>query len=59
MGLFFLGMFAILLVLSFMGFLTPFVPFAFLTGGFFSGLSGYIGMSIATSGERAHGAGCQ
>ena len=48
-GLFFIGMFAILLVLSFFKFLTPFVPFAFLTGGIFSGLSGFIGMSIATS----------
>jgi len=26
----------------------PFVPFAFLTGGFFSGLSGYLGMRTAT-----------
>ncbi len=49
-GIFFAGMFVILLVLSF-GFklLNPFVPFAFLTGGFFSGLSGFIGMSMATS----------
>jgi K(+)-stimulated pyrophosphate-energized sodium pump len=28
--------------------LSPFVPIAFLTGGFFSGLSGFIGMKIAT-----------
>jgi K(+)-stimulated pyrophosphate-energized sodium pump len=28
---------------------SPWVPFAFLTGGFFSGLSGYIGMRTATS----------
>ena len=28
--------------------LTWFVPFAFLTGGFFSGLSGFVGMRIAT-----------
>ena len=47
-GVFFAIMFVILLVLSFTGFLTPFVPFAFLTGGFFSGLSGFIGMKIAT-----------
>jgi len=26
----------------------PFTPFAFLSGGFFTGLSGYIGMKIAT-----------
>jgi K(+)-stimulated pyrophosphate-energized sodium pump len=37
-----------LLILAFTGFLTPYVPFAFLTGGFFSGLSGFIGMKIAT-----------
>lgn len=47
-GVFFAIMFVILLVLAFTGFLTPFVPFAFLTGGFFSGLSGFIGMKIAT-----------
>ncbi|MBN2544790.1 MAG: sodium-translocating pyrophosphatase [Spirochaetes bacterium] len=28
--------------------LSPYVPIAFITGGFFSGLSGFIGMSIAT-----------
>jgi len=48
-GIFFAGMFVVLLVLSLFGFVNNFVPFAFLTGGFFSGLSGYIGMSIATS----------
>jgi H(+)-translocating pyrophosphatase len=34
------------------------VPFAFLTGGFFSGLSGFIGMKTATqaSARTAHGA---
>lgn len=47
-GIFFAVMFVILLVLAFMGMLTPYVPFAFLTGGFFSGLSGFIGMKIAT-----------
>lgn len=47
-GIFFVIMFVILIVLAFTGFLTPFVPFAFLTGGFFSGLSGFIGMKIAT-----------
>ena len=30
------------------GYLVIFVPFAFLSGGFFSGLSGFIGMTIAT-----------
>jgi K(+)-stimulated pyrophosphate-energized sodium pump len=47
-ALFFLVMFFILLALAFKGYLVMFVPFAFLTGGFFSGLSGFIGMSIAT-----------
>jgi K(+)-stimulated pyrophosphate-energized sodium pump len=47
-ALFFLVMFFILLYLAFKGYLVMFVPFAFLTGGFFSGLSGFIGMSIAT-----------
>lgn len=47
-GVFFVIMFVILLVLSLTGFLSKFVPFAFLTGGFFSGLSGFIGMKIAT-----------
>ncbi len=46
---FFVVMFIILGVLSFVfRTLSPLVPFAFLTGGFFSGLSGFIGMSIAT-----------
>ncbi|MBQ8301517.1 MAG: sodium-translocating pyrophosphatase [Clostridia bacterium] len=47
-GIFFAVMFIILLVLATAGLLNPFVPFAFLTGGFFSGLSGFIGMKIAT-----------
>jgi K(+)-stimulated pyrophosphate-energized sodium pump len=47
-SLFFITVFFILLFLSFRGYLVIFVPFAFLTGGFFSGLSGFIGMSIAT-----------
>ena len=47
-GIFFAIMFIILLVLALSGFLTIFVPFAFLTGGLFSGLSGFIGMKIAT-----------
>ena len=46
--LFFGLMFAILMVLVRGGYLPIFVPFAFLTGGFFSGLAGYIGMTIAT-----------
>jgi len=45
---FFVGMFVLLLILSFYNVVNPFIPFAFLTGGFFSALSGYIGMSMAT-----------
>ncbi len=47
-GIFFAIMFVLLLILSFLGYLTPYVPFAFLSGGIFSGLSGYVGMKIAT-----------
>ncbi|MDP4224073.1 MAG: sodium-translocating pyrophosphatase [Bacteroidota bacterium] len=39
---------ALLLVLAYMGVQNPFVPVAFLTGGFFSGLCGYLGMKNAT-----------
>ena len=45
---FFGVLFVILCAMAIFGLLTPFVPFAFLTGGFFSALSGYIGMKIAT-----------
>jgi len=47
-GLFFSVVFVVLLLLSIFNYLPVFVPFAFLTGGFFSALSGYIGMTIAT-----------
>ena len=47
-SIFFAVVFFILLVLALKGYLVMFVPFAFLTGGFFSGLSGFIGMTIAT-----------
>lgn len=46
---FFAGMFIILCIMAALDFLTWFVPFAFVTGGFFSGLSGFIGMKIATN----------
>ncbi|NQT95102.1 MAG: sodium/proton-translocating pyrophosphatase, partial [Candidatus Omnitrophica bacterium] len=48
-GIFFIVVFFLLLYLSYRGYLVMFVPFAFITGGFFSGLSGYIGMKVATS----------
>ena len=48
-GLIFIGLFALFMVLSFaLNLISRFVPFAFLTGGFFSGLAGFIGMSVAT-----------
>lgn len=47
-GIFFAAVFLILLTLAFFGYLGFFTPFAFLTGGFFSGLSGFIGMKTAT-----------
>ena len=45
---FFIVVFFILLLMALRGYLVIFVPLAFLTGGLFSGLSGFIGMSIAT-----------
>ena len=48
-ALFFAVMVVILTILVILGKLPVFTPFAFLTGGFFSGLSGFVGMKIATS----------
>jgi len=54
---FFAVMFIVLSALAFIpvlffgaghGLVSPFVPFAFIIGGFFTGLSGFIGMKIAT-----------
>ena len=47
-GIFFIVMLIIICVMAAFGLLTWFVPFAFVSGGFFSGLSGFIGMKIAT-----------
>ena len=47
-AIFFACMFAVLCGMAALKLLTWYVPFAFLTGGFFSGLSGFIGMTIAT-----------
>ena len=38
----------LLTILAYFGIQNPFVPVAFLTGGFFSGLCGYLGMKTAT-----------
>ncbi len=48
-ALFFGLMFILLSALAYFKFITPFVPFAFVSGGFFSGLSGFFGMKIATA----------
>ena len=47
-GIFFAVVFVVLLIMAIAGFLSYFTPFAFITGGFFSGLSGFIGMKTAT-----------
>lgn len=48
-ALFLLGLFILLSIISYVAkLLSSFVPFAFITGAFFSGLAGFIGMSIAT-----------
>jgi K(+)-stimulated pyrophosphate-energized sodium pump len=57
-SLVFVVLFIILTILAYMGAQNPFVPIAFLTGGFFSGLCGYLGMKTATnaSSRTAQGA---
>ena len=47
-SIFFGGMFVVLCGMAFAKLLAWYVPFAFITGGFFSGLSGFVGMKIAT-----------
>jgi len=58
-GVFFAAMFVILLAMAFFGLLTYFVPFAFITGGFFSALSGFIGMKIATASNARTANACR
>ena len=57
-GIFFGVVFMLLCLLAALGLQTWFVPFAFLTGGFFSGLSGFIGMSVGvrSSARTTHAA---
>ncbi len=57
-GLVFAGLFVLFAVLAFFRLQNPIVPFAFLTGGLFSGLCGFIGMKTATnaSARTAHAA---
>ncbi len=58
-SVFFAVMFVVLGAMAWAKLLTPFVPFAFLTGGFFSGLSGFIGMKVATAANARTADGCQ
>ena len=57
--IFFGVMFAVLAVMAFGGLLSPFVPFAFLSGGFFSAFSGFVGMRIATASNARTANACQ
>ena len=52
--IFFIAMLVILIAMAYAGVLTWFVPFAFVSGGFFSGLSGFVGMKIATYANSSH-----
>jgi K(+)-stimulated pyrophosphate-energized sodium pump len=54
----FIVLVVLLVILAYLGVQNPFVPVAFLTGGFFSGLCGYLGMRTATnaSSRTAQGA---
>ncbi|MEW5895157.1 MAG: sodium-translocating pyrophosphatase [Candidatus Omnitrophota bacterium] len=58
-ALFFVAVFIILLGLAFLGNVSFFVPFAFLTGGFCSGLTGFMGMKIATSASARTANACR
>ncbi len=57
-SLVFVVLLILLTILAYFKVQNPFVPVAFLTGGFFSGLCGYLGMKTATSASArtAHGA---
>jgi K(+)-stimulated pyrophosphate-energized sodium pump len=48
-GIVFAVLFVLFLVLSWFDLQNPIVPYAFLTGGLFSGLCGFIGMKTATN----------
>lgn len=58
-AVFFAGMFIILFILSQFQYVSIFVPYAFLTGGFFSGLSGFLGMKISTTANSRTANACQ
>lgn len=56
---FFGVMFLILGGMAMAGMLTPYVPFAFVTGGFFSALLGFVGMKIATASNARTANACR
>ena len=58
-AIFFSVLFVILSIMAILGLLTPYVPFAFITGGFFSALSGFIGMKIATASNARTANACR
>lgn len=58
-AVFFAVMFTVLIVMAAIGLLSWYTPFAFLTGGVFSALSGFIGMKIATNANARTANACQ
>ena len=58
-SIFFACMFAVLCAMAAFKLLTWYVPFAFVTGGFFSGLSGFVGMKIATASNSRTANACR
>ncbi len=57
--IFFGVMLALLGGMAIFGLLNPFTPFAFISGGFFSALSGFIGMKIATAANARTANACR
>ena len=58
-AIYFVVVFFLLIWAAYSGIQETFVPFAFLTGGFWSGLAGYIGMRTATAASSRTAAGAQ
>jgi K(+)-stimulated pyrophosphate-energized sodium pump len=51
--------FLLFLAMAFFGLQNPFLPVAFLTGGFFSALCGFLGMKTATNASARTAEGCR
>ncbi len=58
-AVFFGVMFVLLIIMAAFKLLTWYVPFAFVTGGFFSALSGFVGMKIATAANARSANACR